>query len=59
MKKFKKIFLAIVTLALGLTLASCKDAETRNTNTPYGSLSAKLNTEFVKTENGKTLTYGE
>lgn len=59
MKKFKKIFLAIVTLALGLTLASCKDAETRNTTTPYGSLSQKLNTEFVKTENGKTLTYGE
>ena len=38
MKKFKRIFLAIVTLALGLALVSCKDKDTRNTVTPYGTL---------------------
>ena len=38
MKKFKKIFLAIFTLALGLTLVSCKDNDARNTKVPYGTL---------------------
>ena len=38
MKKFKKIFLAIVTLALGVSLASCKDKDARNQHVPYGTI---------------------
>lgn len=41
MKKFKRIFLAIITLALGLTLASCKNEDARNTSVPYGTIASQ------------------
>jgi hypothetical protein len=40
MKQLKRIFLAIVTLALGLTLVSCKNKDARNEHVPYGSLTS-------------------
>lgn len=50
MKKFKRIFLAIFTLALGLTLASCKGNDARNTKVPYGTLANE--TSIATANNG-------
>ena len=54
MKRFKRFLLVALTLFLGLTITSCKQASTRNTTVPYGSLD--LNAVVAQSSKDITLT---
>lgn len=54
MKRFKRFLLVALTLFLGLMITSCKQASTRNTTVPYGSLD--LNAVVAQSSKDITLT---